>query len=64
MAPENLGPDGPVSGLAVPQHQANLFRQQSYERIAPNQEANRAAAKQGIAEATARFEAAKKTRSA
>jgi hypothetical protein len=32
------------------------MRQESYDRIAPNQEANRAAARQGVAEATARFQ--------
>jgi limonene 1,2-monooxygenase len=35
------------------------FRRDSYDRIAPNQDANRAAARQGVAEATARFKAQK-----
>ena len=40
---------------------ANRLRQASYDRIAPEQERNRALARQGVAEAQARFEAAKKS---
>jgi limonene 1,2-monooxygenase len=38
---------------------ANRLRQASYDRIAPNSEGNRALARTAVAEATARFEAAK-----
>ncbi len=38
---------------------SNWLRQDSYDRNAPNQEANRALAREGVAEATARFEATK-----
>jgi limonene 1,2-monooxygenase len=37
----------------------NRYRTDSYDRIAPNSEANRAAARQGVAEAQARFEKTK-----
>lgn len=42
---------------------SNWLRQDSYDRNAPHQDANRALAREGIAEATARFEASKKTTS-
>ena len=43
---------------------ANWLRQDSYDRNAPNQENNRALARQGVAEATARFEATKSGKAA
>jgi limonene 1,2-monooxygenase len=43
---------------------SNWLRQDSYDRNAPNQENNRALARQGVAEATARFEASKSGKAA
>ncbi len=41
----------------------NRMRQESYDRIAPDQDANRALARQAVGEAQERFEAAKKAKS-